>query len=330
MLSLLIVLLSALVLVLAGTVVVLARRLRVLKKGGKETNPRGAQPENTETAALRQQQERTAQFCMDVKRSLTHIHTTAPSAIPGLSIEHIRLLCSDELKGRVNAVLDSFQTGFSDRLAQRMDERDHVRLDELIGQLSSICEDVRQVDEALTPIFKTWSRDSTVSFDPYEQRLTAVSRQLEELHQEVQNLLCAIAEKQGMGEIALSVPERIAQASCSVSNPDVRTALNGLETLARQHYDSLDQRTKARVESYYLQTLELVLGELGRAEQAGENTDTRAQLSIRVIRVLSNLIAAGQQTQREISERSLEAEVVALERLAALRGDNAQSGSGLH
>ena len=329
MLLLLIVLLSARVLVLAGTVVILACRLHSVKGASETTKPRGAQPDNTETAFLRQQRERAAQICMDVKRSLTHIHTTAPSAIPGLSIECIRRLCSDDLKDRINAVLGSFQNGFLDRLAQRMDERDHVRLDELIGQLSSICEDVRQMDEALTPIFKTWSRDSTVSFDPYEQRLTAVSRRLEELHQEVQNLLCAIAEKQGMGEIALSVPERIAQASCSVSNPDVRGALNGLETLVRQHYDLLDQRTKARVETYYLQTLQLVLGELSRAEQAGEDTDTRAQLSIRVIRVLSNIVAAEQQTQREISERSLEAEVIALERLAALRGDAPQGSSNL-
>lgn len=329
MLSLLIVLLSVLVLVLAGTVVILACRLHSEKRASETTKPRGAEPDNTETAFLRQQRERAAQICMDVKRSLTHIHTTAPSAIPGLSIEHIRLLCSDELKDRINAVLGPFQNGFPDRLAQRMDERDHARLDELIGQLSSICEDVRQMDETFTPIFKTWSRDSTVSFDPYQQRLTAISQRLEELHQEVQNLLCAITEKQGMGEIALSVPERIAQASLSVSNPDVRGALNGLETLVRQHYDLLDQRTQARVESYYLQTLELVLGELGRAEQAGENTNTRAQLSIRVIHVLSNIVAAGQQAQNEINERSLEAEVVALERLAALRGDAPQGSSDL-
>ena len=321
MASLLIVLLSALVLALTGTVVVLALQLRAAKKGRKGEEPRGVQPENEESAALRQRRERTVQLCMDIKRSLTHIHTTAPSAIPGLSIERIRLLCTDELKGRVNAVSNTFQNGFTDRLAPGMDERDFARLDELLDRFVSITEDVKHLDETLTPIFKAWSRDATASFDPYEKRLTDVCRHLNELYQEAQNFLHAVSEKRGMCETVLSVPERIGKAAASVSDPDVRAALTGLETQARQHYDSLDQRTKARVESYYLQTLELVLGELGRVEQAGENTNTRAQLGLRVIRVLSNILTAGQQTQSGISERSLEAEVTALERLAALRGD---------
>ena len=326
MLALLIVLLSVLVMALAGTVVVLALRLRASKKGGEAST----QPENTEAAALRQRREKAARLGMDVKRSLTHIYTTTPSAIPGLSIEHIRLLCADELKERVNAVSTTVQNGVTDRLAPGMDERDLVRLDELLSRFASTTEDVKYLDKTLTPIFKAWSPESTPTFDSYEQKLTDISRQLKKLNQEIQDLLCAISEKQETRKTVLPLPERIGKAAASVSDPDVRGALNGLETLVRQHFDSLDRKTKARVDSYYLQTLELVLGELGRAERAGEDTDTRARLSIRVIRVLSNVIAAGQQAQREIDERSLEAEVVALERLAALRGDDAQSGSGLH
>ncbi|MGN1003670.1 MAG: hypothetical protein ACI4O5_02445 [Oscillospiraceae bacterium] len=328
MLTLLTVLLSALVLVLAGTVTVLALRLRALKKG-EEAAAHSAQPESTEAAPLRCGREEAARLGVDVKRSLTHIHTAAPSAIPGLSIERLRLLCADELKKRVNAVLGAFQNGFPDRLAQGMDGQDLARYDELLGRFASITKEVKYLDETLTPIFKAWSRDSAVSFDPYEQRLTDISRRLKEMHQQVQDLLRAISEKQEMRETPLPVPERIGKAASSVSDPGVRAALTGLETQARQHYDALDRQTKARVESYYLQTLELVLGELGRAEQAGENTDTRAQLGLRVIRVLSNILTAGQQTQSEISERSLEAEVAALERLAALRGDDAQGYSGL-
>ncbi|MGM9607899.1 MAG: hypothetical protein ACI3XJ_10385 [Oscillospiraceae bacterium] len=325
MLALLIVLLSVLVMALAGTVVVLALRLRASKKGGEAST----QPENTEAAALRQRREKAARLGMDVKRSLTHIYTTAPSAIPGLAIEHIRLLCADELKERVNAVLATVQNGFTDRLAPGMDERDLVRLDELLSRFASTTEDVKHLDKTLTPIFKAWSHGSTAAFDSYEQKLTDVSRQLKELNQEIQDLLCAISEKQETRETVLPVPERIGKAAVLISDPNVRAALNGLESQARQHYDLLDQRTKARVESYYLQTLELVLGELGRAEQAGVDTDTRARLSIRVIRVLSSIVAAGQQAQRELSERSLEAEVVALERLAALRGDTQQGSSGI-
>ena len=330
MLSLLIVLLSAFVLALSGAVVILARRLHAAEKGGGTVKPRSAQPERAEVAVLRQQRERAARLCMDIKRSLTHIHTTAPSAIPGLSIEHIRLLCADELKDRVHAVLSSFQNGFTDRLAQGMDGRDFARLDELIGLLASISEDVRQMDEALAPLFKTWSRGSTIPFDAYEQRLAAVSQRLEELHQQVQALLRSVSGKRKTDEAVLSAQERIRQASLRVSDPKVRAALDGLEALVREHYDALERQTKARVESYYLETLELALEELSRAEQAGEDTNTRAQLSIRVIQVLSHVVTAGQQAQREISERSLEAEVVALERLAVLHGDDVQGDSGLH
>ncbi|MGN0967977.1 MAG: hypothetical protein ACI4O3_01790 [Oscillospiraceae bacterium] len=329
MLSLLIVLLSALVLALAGTVVVLALRLRTLKKGGEAAAPHSAQPEDTEAAVLQKTREKAAKLGMDIKRSLTHIHTTTPSTIPGLSIERILLLCADELKERINTISGTFQNGFPDRLAQGMDERDLAQLDDLLGRMASIAEEVKHLDEILTPVFKAWSNDSTVSFDPYEQRLTDISRRLKELHQQVQDLLRAISEKQEMRETPLTVPERIGKAAALVTDPGVCSALIGLETQARQHYDSLDRQTKTRVESYYLQTLELVLGELGRAERAGENTDTRKQLSIRVIRVLSNILTTGQQAQSEISERSLEAEVAALERLATLRGDDSRGDLGL-
>lgn len=315
----LIALLSALVLALAGTSAFLALRLRALKKAGDGELQHAARPDHGETARL----ERAEQLCMEIKRSLTHICTTAPSEIPGLSIERIRLLCTDTLKEQVNAVLRAGRS-----FAREMDEGDRTQFDEWIGQLTSLREEVRQIEQVLMPIFKTWSRDTAVSFDPYEQRLTAVSRRLEELRRDAQALLYAAAEERRTDE-TLSVPERIRRAAAPVSAPDVRAALDGLEALARQHYDSLDRKTQDHVGDCYLQTLELVLGELSRAEQAGEDTRTRAQLSLRVIQVLSHVITAGRQVQREISERSLEAEVVALERLATLRGDTEPGGFGL-
>lgn len=324
MISFLIAALSACVLALSGTVVILACRLHGEKKSRGAAQAGPAQTEYPELAALRRQRERAERLCMDIKRGLTHINTAAPSAIPGLPIERIRLLCTDELKDRVNAVLGTFQGGFTDRLAPGMDEGDFARLDALLNRLSAIAGEVKRLDETLAAIFRTWFCGSAVAFDPYEQRLTAVSRQLNELCREAQALLRAVSEKRGEGEAVHSAQERIRQASFLVSDPDVRAALAGLEALMRRHYDGLNRQTKARMETYYLQTLELVLRELGRAEQAGEDADTRIRLSIRVIRVLSNVVAAGQCTQSELSERSLEAEVTALERLAAMRGDAAQ------
>lgn len=321
MFSLLLVLLSILVLILFGAVVILGFQLRAAKKSRREAVFSPIQNENTGIAILRQKREKAARLCMDIKRSLTHIHTTIPTAIPGLSIERVRLLCADELKDKVTAVSNIFGRGFPDQFASVMNKQDLALLDKHLDQLTSIAKDVKQIDFTLTAVLKTWSDSSTAAFDDYEARLTVISRRMDELHKAVSSLVSLIAEKSGAGEAVPSVQQRIRQASMEVTAPKVRASMADLEMLVQKHYDDLDGQTKVRIESYYLETLELVLGELGRAEQAGEDTQTREELSIRVIHVLSDIFSAGQQVQREISERNLAAEVAALERLAAMRGD---------
>ena len=321
MFSLLLVLLSILVLILSGAVAILGFQLRAAKKSRREAVFSPIQNENTGIAILRQKREKAARLCMDIKRSLTHIHTTIPTAIPGLSIERVRLLCADELKDKVTAVSNIFGKGFPDQFASVMNKQDLALLDKHLNQLTSIAKDVKQIDFTLTTVLKTWSDSSTAAFDDYEARLTAISRRMNELHKAVSSLVSLIAEKSGAGEAVPSVQQRIRQASMEVAAPKVRASMADLEMLVQKHYDDLDGQTKVRIESYYLETLELVLGELGRAEQAGEDTQTREELSIRVIHVLSDIFSAGQQVQREISERNLAAEVAALERLAAMRGD---------
>lgn len=321
MFSLLLVLLSILVLILFGAVVILGFQLRAAKKSRREAVFSPIQNENTGIAILRQKREKAARLCMDIKRSLTHIHTTIPTAIPGLSIERVRLLCADELKDKVTAVSNIFGKGFPDQFASVMNKQDLALLDKHLDQLTSIAKDVKQIDFTLAAVLKTWSDSSTAAFNDYEARLTVISRRVDELHKAVSSLVSLIAEKSGAGEAVPSVQQRIRQASMEVTAPKVRASMADLEMLVQKHYDDLDGQTKVRIESYYLETLELVLGELGRAEQAGEDTQTREELSIRVIHVLSDIFSAGQQVQREISERNLVAEVAALERLAAMRGD---------
>lgn len=321
MFSLLLVLLSILVLILSGAVVILGFQLRAAKKSRREAVFSPIQNENAGIAILRQKREKAARLCMDIKRSLTHIHTTIPTAIPGLSIERVRLLCADELKDKVTAVSNIFGKGFPDQFVSVMNKQDLALFDKHLNQLTSIAKDVKQIDFTLTTVLKTWSDSSTAAFDDYEARLTAISRRMDELHKAVSALVSLIAEKSGAGEAVPSVQQRIRQASIEVTAPKVRASMADLEMLVQKHYDDLDGQTKVRIESYYLETLELVLGELGRAEQAGEDTQTREELSIRVIHVLSDIFSAGQQVQREISERNLAAEVAALERLAAMRGD---------
>ena len=121
---------------------------------------------------------------------------------------------------------------------------------------------------------------------------------------------------------AHSVNVRIRRAAASIETPCVLTALDGLEMLFLQHCDRLDDRMRARLENDYLQTLELTLHELGQEEEyVGGDIETKAALCLRVINVLSQMISDSNPAQKECRRQSLEAEVAALERLAATRGD---------
>ena len=66
---------------------------------------------------------------------------------------------------------------------------------------------------------------------------------------------------------------------------------------------------------------DLEMRELAQAERNGGDVSGTAALCLRVINVLSQVISDSWQTRQEWSGRSLEAEVAALERLAAMRGD---------
>ena len=66
---------------------------------------------------------------------------------------------------------------------------------------------------------------------------------------------------------------------------------------------------------------DLTLEELGRAERSGEDPTEKAALCLRAVGVVSQVLSDGGRARREQTQRSLEAEVTALERLAALRGD---------
>ncbi len=165
---------------------------------------------------------------------------------------------------------------------------------------------------------KSWTGGDAGAFAPYEQRLAAVSRKFDGLPSVMQRFWASSAQIPGS---ARTVQARIRRAAAPVETPYVLTALEGLESLIARHYDALDGPTKARVEAHYLQTLELTLEELGRAEQGGEDPAGKAALCLRAVGVVSQVLSGGGRARREQTQRNLEAEVTALERLAALRGD---------
>lgn len=274
-----------------------------------------------ERLVLTKRQERLELLCGSIRRSLTAIHVAVPAAITGLSMERIRLLCGDELKDKAAAAAKASRALFSGKTAGSLMEKDLNILDEYTDALSAVEAELLDLERTLVPDMKSWQGGNTDVFVPYERRLAAVSRRFDELPPVLNRFLCSTACRGG----ARMVQARLRQAAASVETPYVLTALDSLEALVVQHYDSLDEQTKTRLESGYLQTLELTLEELGQAERDGADTGGKAALCLRAVNVLSQVIERGGRARQEWSRRSLEAEVEALERLAAMRGDLAGS-----
>ena len=268
--------------------------------------------------SLLARQKRLEALCAELRRSLTSIHTAIPSSITGLSMERIRLLCGDELKEKAAGIAYAGQNLFSGRNAGALEEKDLRVLDEYLEDLSDIAEDLRDAASVLVPAMKAWSGGDTRIFEEYEWRLSTVSRDLDGLQPVMQRFLRSTARRYGS---ARALQNRIRQAAEQVETDFVRAALEDLAFLAARSYDALDDSTKARLETHYLQTLERTLQELGQEERSGGDPAGKAALCLRAASVVSQVLSSGGQAQRERDQRSLEAEVTALERLAALRGD---------
>lgn len=275
-------------------------------------------PEAPQEGAPVWRRERLESLCGEIRRSLTAIHTAIPAAVTGLPMERIRLLCGDELKDKTAGIASAGRALFSGRGAGPLAEKDWSVFDQYLDGLTAVAEDIRSIAGVLIPAMKAWSGGDGGVFAPYEQRLAAASRDLDGLQPVLQRFLGSTAPRHGS---VRSVQSRIQQAAAAVETPYVLSALEGLEALVIRHYDSLDDAAKTRLESHYLQTLELTLQELSRAEQSGEAPGEKAALCLRAVNVLSQVLSGGGLARREQTRRNLEAEVTALENLAALRGD---------
>lgn len=270
-----------------------------------------------ETLALMRKQDRLEALCTQIRQSLTSIHTAIPSAITGLSMERIRLLCGDELKDKTAGISSAVKTLFSNRNIGILREKDLSILDEYMDSLSSIAKELQQIEHTLIPAMKSRPGEDAAGFQSYEQRLAAVSQKFDGLAPVMQRFLSSTTCNSG----ARAVKARLQQAARPIETAYVLTALESLEALVLRHYDALDEQTKAHLESDYLQILELTLRELSRAEQAGGDIGAKAALCLRTVNVLTQVISDNSRLRQEWNERSLEAEVAALERLAAMRGD---------
>lgn len=270
-----------------------------------------------EPLMLTKKQERLEQLCGSIRRSLTAIHVAVPSSITGLSMEHIRMLCGDELKDKAAAATKASRALFSGKTAGSLVEKDLNILNEYVDALSVIEAELLDLERTLIPAMKAWQGGDTDVFAPYERRLAALSQRFDGLSPVLNRFLCSTACRSGVR----MVQTRIRQAASLVETPYVLTALDNLERLVLRHYDSLEEQTRTRLESSYLQTLELTLGELVQTEQEGTDVDGKAALCLRTINVLTQVISDSSRARQEWSRRSLEAEVEALERLAAMRGD---------
>ena len=270
-----------------------------------------------ESLIFARKQERLELLCTAIRRSLTSIHTAIPSSITGLTMERIRLLCGDELKGKAAGIAGASRSPFSSRNRPLLREKDLSLLDEYTEGLSSIAEELLELEHTLIPAMKTWQGGDAGCFEPYARRLASVSQKMDALPGLMQRFLSSTAR----GGNVYMIKARLRQAARFVDTAYVLTAFENLEARMLRHYDCLDEPTRARLESDYLPTLELTMRALGQAEQDGEDVGGKAALCLRAINVLSQVISDSLQTRQEWSQRSLESEVSALERLAAMRGD---------
>ena len=270
-----------------------------------------------DSAVFAERQERLERLCASIRRSLTAIHTAIPSRVTGLTVERVRMLCGDELKDKTAGIISAVRKLFSDRNADMLRGRDVRLLDEYTDGLSSVEQELAELERTLIPALKADRGEDAGGFEPYEQRLRAVSRKLDELPDLMRRFLASTACDSGAG----MVRARMRQAARSVETAYVLTALENLETQLLRHYGSLDGPTKVRLESDYFPTLEHTLQMLGQAEQDGEDADGKAALCLRAVNVLSQVISDSRKTRQEWDARGLEAEVAALERMAAMRGD---------
>lgn len=276
----------------------------------------GRQGDEEEFAIVRRR-DRLELLCGEIRRSLTSMHIAVPASITGLAMERVRLLCGDELKDKAAEVSSACGRLFSGQGAGTLEERDLGILDEYIDGVSSIGSELQEIERTLLPAMKSGPEEG--SFEAYGDRLAAVSQKFDGLAPVMQRFLCSSACTGG----ARAVEARIRQAAAPVETAYVLTALEGLETLILRDFDGMEEQVRARLEGEYLQTLELTLRELARAERDGGDVGAKAALCLRAVNVLSQVISENRRVRQEWDGRSLEAEVAALERLAAMRGDTA-------
>lgn len=284
------------------------------ERGGEMADGIRGGPEE-ELIRIRDQLEST---CGDIRRSLTNLHISIPASRTGLTIEKIRLLCGDELKDKTAETLSGIKSILSDRNLAVMREKDIEVLEDYADALSHIRSEVKHMEVTLIPAFKSSVEEAAAGYDGFALRLSAVSKAFDRLQEIMNDFLRSTARKQGT---ARALQGRIQRAGAGVSDPGVRTAVDRLEALILQRFDALPPRIRGHLESHYFQTLALTLGELEKAEREGDVTAEKAGLCLRVVSVMEQTIEEGRKRQDVLSSQSLEAEVLALERIAAMRGD---------
>lgn len=267
---------------------------------------------------LRARREQAEELLARVRRALTNISTAIPVTAYGMTVEQIRLLCADELKDKIAASLASLRSVLSDRGLAAAKERDGQLLEQYRDELSDILAETESIERMLIPVLRAWNGEDRGELDDFAGRLAVLSGRFGEVQVLLQKFTLSTAKPDGS---AAAVQERIRRCSAQVSDPDVIAELRILEALVCRRYDGMDEGTKSRLDGFYLSTVERTAEELGKAERNGEETEGTAQLCLRAIQVVSQTIAAASQIQRDVQHSDLEAEVIALERLAAMRGD---------
>ena len=127
--------------------------------GSRQPQFRYSEVEPTRGDELLQTQKRLERLCARLRQSLTAIHVAIPASITGLTMEHIRLLCGDELKDKAKGVSDACQRLFSQRNGSMWQKKDTAILDAIRRAEARTV--IRQYLDAMTAL--GYSREQAAS-----------------------------------------------------------------------------------------------------------------------------------------------------------------------
>lgn len=267
-------------------------------------------------------------YASTCRTALSHIVNKMPAQAGGAATTRIYTLCSDALREKVSRVVKDFDACKGPTVEKVLDREDRRRLYFCFKDFGVAAAMSEHLDRALCLLYEAWADDNP-SLTTVLSKLASFERQLDNIHCGLQSALCQIANRQlGVpGAEALSAAEHLSVMSEGIREPAIREALGFLSARLAACYSKLSPSLQSRMDGQYLPMLGSALDDFIRAEAEGKDLKQRKDICLRAIAVIDEVLAVNQAERDREIQRRVEVEVDALDRLTALRGDRASTGS---